>query len=62
MTPARRKLYRTVNAVFWIAVFIAAVVWSESWNDWFAMLIEAAPPAMLGGYIHLVLRPGGTSG
>ena len=58
MTP---RTLRSINAVFWIAVYVAIVVWTETWGHWFQMFFQAWVPIMLGGYLHLVLRRGGTS-
>ncbi len=57
-----RRLYRVINAVFWTGAFAFAVFWTDSWGQWVAMFLEACVPLLLGCYIHLVLRPGGTGG
>jgi hypothetical protein len=62
MTERQRKIYRLLNALFWLGIYIALVIWSDSWRSWFAMFLEAWVPLMLGGYIHIVLRRGGSAG
>jgi hypothetical protein len=62
MTDRQRRLYRWLNFLFWVGLYAALVVWSESWHSWFAMFLEAWVPLMLGGYLHIVLRRGGSAG
>jgi hypothetical protein len=56
-----RRTFRIINIVFWITVWVVVVVWTETWGHWFQMFIQSFVPVMLGGYLHLVLRPTGTS-
>ena len=62
MTERQRIRFRWLNALFWIGIYAALVIWSESWHSGGAMFLEAWVPLMLGGYLHIVLRPGGSAG
>ena len=48
---------RIVNAVFWIAVWITAVVWTGFLGNWFMMFLESIIPIMMWLFIHIALRP-----
>ncbi len=61
MTDPQRRIYRLLNVLFWIALYAGAVIWTESWHSWGAMFIEMWVPLLLGGYIHIVLRRGGSA-
>jgi hypothetical protein len=55
------RTLRTINILFWIAVYTAIVIWTETWGHWVPMIAQTFIPAMLGGYLHLVLGRTGTS-
>ena len=59
--PRFRRTYRWINFVFWLALWGATVWWTRTWGVWWVMGLEASVPLALGGYIHLILRPGGTA-
>ena len=56
--PSNRTVLirRLINALFWIAIWAAAVDFTDCWGDWAAMGFEAVIPLMLAGYLHIVLR------
>jgi hypothetical protein len=55
------RIRRTINALFWLAVYAGIVFWTETWGRWVPMFFEAWVPVMLWGYLHLVLGRTGTS-
>jgi hypothetical protein len=57
-----RRTFRIINALVWIGIWAGVVFWTETWGHWVPMFFQAMLPLMLGGYIHLVLRRGGTTG
>jgi hypothetical protein len=59
-TARTKRWPRIVNAMFWLAVWGATVAWSGTYGAWFLMFIQAFVPVMLGGMIHIALRPGGS--
>ena len=56
-----RRIYRLINAVFWLTIWGATVYWTGTWGTWWVMALQGAVPLAFGGYIHLILRPGGTA-
>ncbi len=61
MTDTARRISRVINALFWLALWGAAVYWTNTWGTWWVMGLQAAVPLAFGGYIHLILRRGGTA-
>ena len=45
MTDARaRRIYRLINALFWLAIWGATVHWTGTWGTWWVMALQAAVP------------------
>jgi hypothetical protein len=60
MAERTKRWLRIVNVVVWLAVWAGAVAWSGTYGAWFIMFMQAFIPVMLGGSIHIALRPGGS--
>ena len=56
-----RRISRLINAVFWLGIWGATVYFTGTWGTWWVMALQASVPLAFGGYIHLILRPGGTA-
>ena len=56
--PSNRTVLirRLINAAVWIAIWAAAVKFTDSWGDWVDMGFQAVIPLMLAGYLHIILR------
>lgn len=55
------RVWRIANLIFWLALYAAVVVYTDSWGVWWVMFLEACVPVCFAFYLDLVLRPGGTS-
>ena len=58
MSPKTSRISRLINVLFWLGVWLAIVIWTEELGRWIPMAAEAILPIMLGGFIHIALRPG----
>lgn len=54
------RVLRTINALIWIGVWTATVVFTESYDQWLFVIIQGFVPMMLMALLHYALRPGGT--
>lgn len=52
-----KRVFRIVNIVFWLAVWVAVIIITDTSDNWFVMLLQAFIPTMLGLFIHIALRP-----
>lgn len=56
-----RRTFRIVNALFWLAVWGAVVFVTGIWGNWPAVVLFGFVPVMLGGLMHIALRPDDTT-
>jgi hypothetical protein len=56
-----RRAGRIINAAVWLAIYVTVLVWTDAWRHIWVSVLIAFVPLVLGGYVHLVLRPGGTA-
>ena len=52
-----KRNLRIVNFLFWLAVWMGAVAFTDEWRNGVVIVLEGLIPIMMAMFIHIALRP-----